>query len=763
MKNIINKFCYSGLLNKIFNKSNLNKILIIFIVGFTSRIFINYMYNVNVFIDYLNKISVIYYVLMSMFTVLIHEIITHFNINVIPACVFDSCYYTRNLISSLVSYTTVAFNNLKNLIHINSKIFNTLNFKDFSITSIKNLIKNNPFFNDSNKISLSATQENKSGNNHDKYVSTLNSNTLSRNSSSGNSNKSSSSSSNSGRNITSNREDNRRNGEHRVSRRNRHNVTLESERINNQDNKPNQSNEQQDNPANNIIRENTNELWFNIDTIRDSRGQDLPIRTPNPYNSNRYSESNYDYQPDYNNNPDTNVPGTSTDAPVSYNYSPVTVSYSTATVSYTPHTVSYTPYTYNPDSPVPTMPSPPNPYTNLTTPSSSAQTFRTHVSNPVNNQPIETNPNLNKPLPDPTYNQPVSLAYRPIDRPSEYTASNNNSSATSNNNSSATSENNPVTTENVSYSYHNYRHPALINNPRPRQTYPEFGNENWSQIRNQIEGNFTNTMQENLNQEIRKYSSKEVVVPKQGVLGKVKLGFKYLDEKMHNVDRVYVTFKDKSKRKFVWTLWEKKTGNYVSYEDFKNSWDPKTNVWSEIKARTRKDMRMDIENMLDVTLNNRRLGTTTTNMIQPTSSGTTQEARDLVRKNEAFKHKAKHNNTNTESDNITNSTRNNRVSSNDVTGDVQPNRKHRHKHKDSHGHSSRSHDHSSRSHGHSSRSRDHSNQGHSSRSHGHGHSNRNNNSNEVIKNRKRYRNSSEYFTIASHTIYTNRLHKGTEN
>src|SRR5258708_6243998 len=409
MKNIINKFCSSGLLNKIFNKSNPNKILIIFIVGFTSRIFINYIYNVNVFIDYFNKISIIYYVLMSMFTVLIHEIITHFNINVIPACVFDCCYYTTNLISSMVSYTTVAFNNIKNLIHINSKIFNTLNFKDFSISSIKNLIKNNPFFNDSNKISLSATQENKLENNHDKNVSTLKSNTLSRSSDSGNSNKSSGSSSSSS---------------------------------------------------------------SNNDTIRDSRGQDFPIRTPNPYNNNRYSESNYDYQSDYNNNPDTNAPVTYTDAPISYNYSPVTVSYSTATVSYTPNTVSYTPYTYNPDAPVPTMPSPPNPYTNLTTPSSSAQTFRTHVSNPFNNQPIKTTQNLNKPLPDPTYNKPVSLAYRPIDRPSEHTASNNNSSATNENNP-VISENNLVTTENVSYTYHDYRHPALINNPRPRQTYPD--------------------------------------------------------------------------------------------------------------------------------------------------------------------------------------------------------------------------------------------------------------------------------------------------
>jgi hypothetical protein len=54
-----------------------------------------------------------------------------------------------------------------------------------------------------------------------------------------------------------------------------------------------------------------------------------------------------------------------------------------------------------------------------------------------------------------------------------------------------------------------------------------------------------------LKQELRGYSSKEVIVPKKGIFGKVKLGFKYLDDKMHNLDTVYVTFRDKSKRKFV--------------------------------------------------------------------------------------------------------------------------------------------------------------------------------------------------------------------
>lgn len=46
------------LLGKIFTKSNLNKVIIIFIVGFISRIFLVNIYNVNVYFEYLNIISI---------------------------------------------------------------------------------------------------------------------------------------------------------------------------------------------------------------------------------------------------------------------------------------------------------------------------------------------------------------------------------------------------------------------------------------------------------------------------------------------------------------------------------------------------------------------------------------------------------------------------------------------------------------------------------------------------------------------------------
>jgi hypothetical protein len=63
---------------KIFNKKSIIKIFIIFIVGFVIRITVNYAYNINVFIDYTNIISIIYYYFMAFFVVTINEVISQF-------------------------------------------------------------------------------------------------------------------------------------------------------------------------------------------------------------------------------------------------------------------------------------------------------------------------------------------------------------------------------------------------------------------------------------------------------------------------------------------------------------------------------------------------------------------------------------------------------------------------------------------------------------------------------------------------------------
>jgi hypothetical protein len=81
---IKNKF-----LSRIFNKLNINKILIIFSVGFISRIIINYLYGIDIFLAY--------YLSMSIFTVVIHEAITYFNFNIIPSFSFIKKIFSYKL------------------------------------------------------------------------------------------------------------------------------------------------------------------------------------------------------------------------------------------------------------------------------------------------------------------------------------------------------------------------------------------------------------------------------------------------------------------------------------------------------------------------------------------------------------------------------------------------------------------------------------------------------------------------------------------
>ena len=137
MRKIINKFSFPGLLSRILNKQNINKILIVFIVGLTSRILVNCIYNVNVFTDYFNTISIIYYMLMSIFIVLIHEIVTLFDINIIP-------------------YS--AFNNIK-INFTNIKISDGVKLKDLTVSSIRNLLKETSF---DNKLPMTHSESNNS-------------------------------------------------------------------------------------------------------------------------------------------------------------------------------------------------------------------------------------------------------------------------------------------------------------------------------------------------------------------------------------------------------------------------------------------------------------------------------------------------------------------------------------------------------------------------------------------------------------------------
>lgn len=59
------------------SKINYRNILIIFVFGFVSRIIVNSYFDINVFYDYLNPVSIFYYLGFSSFIVLVQEYGNH--------------------------------------------------------------------------------------------------------------------------------------------------------------------------------------------------------------------------------------------------------------------------------------------------------------------------------------------------------------------------------------------------------------------------------------------------------------------------------------------------------------------------------------------------------------------------------------------------------------------------------------------------------------------------------------------------------------
>jgi hypothetical protein len=103
--------CLPGLLSIICNKSNFSKLLTIFIVGFVSRLLVNYFYS-NLHLYFLTTVSILYYISMSAFIILVQEFINYFNLNILP--------YFSFLYKFVVNVTGYI---IKLLINMNQRIF----------------------------------------------------------------------------------------------------------------------------------------------------------------------------------------------------------------------------------------------------------------------------------------------------------------------------------------------------------------------------------------------------------------------------------------------------------------------------------------------------------------------------------------------------------------------------------------------------------------------------------------------------------------
>ena len=96
----------------------------------------------------------------------------------------------------------------------------------------------------------------------------------------------------------------------------------------------------------------------------------------------------------------------------------------------------------------------------------------------------------------------------------------------------------------------------------------------------------------------------EIIVPKEGLLDKLKLGFKYSGSKFNNskskLESIYIKYYDVSRHHFYWTIWESDRNNFDSYKDFKKSWDPKTKIWKEITSHVKRSIRDEIEDLIRI-------------------------------------------------------------------------------------------------------------------------------------------------------------------
>lgn len=120
--------------------NNIKKVLIIFIFGFLSRIFIFYFYDINVFKNFLNAIAIIYCSFMAFFVVLIQEFITYFNINTIPSFIINCIKFILNKFIKYNNIIKFFFNSKKNLYldSYNNEKSNT-SIKDTKISNIFNM------------------------------------------------------------------------------------------------------------------------------------------------------------------------------------------------------------------------------------------------------------------------------------------------------------------------------------------------------------------------------------------------------------------------------------------------------------------------------------------------------------------------------------------------------------------------------------------------------------------------------------------------
>lgn len=133
-----NRLFSSYLVKKIFTKVNFNKFLIIFTVGVISRAFVNNICGINVYVDFLHYISILYYIAFSIFIVVVHDVASYTGFSLISVFILDFLYFIISKIKLVLeSFIKLIYSTIKNSI----SMFSKLKYEDFKISSILKIIK----------------------------------------------------------------------------------------------------------------------------------------------------------------------------------------------------------------------------------------------------------------------------------------------------------------------------------------------------------------------------------------------------------------------------------------------------------------------------------------------------------------------------------------------------------------------------------------------------------------------------------------------
>lgn len=125
------------MLKSIFNKKNLTKIVIIFTIGLSSRMIINNYFNINVFTDLFNSISLIYYFIFACVTVSVHYLVDNFNLSLFPN-IFQKLSINFNFMKNI----KLKYYSINEIKQISRDYFNTTAERDKLLLTNSNETKN---------------------------------------------------------------------------------------------------------------------------------------------------------------------------------------------------------------------------------------------------------------------------------------------------------------------------------------------------------------------------------------------------------------------------------------------------------------------------------------------------------------------------------------------------------------------------------------------------------------------------------------------